>query len=275
MGWLADSGRRANVESKIMKAVILAAGKGVRINGGSGGSPKCLLTVGGATLIERQIDVLRSSGISQFVVVVGCGAEQVERVSGPDCIYVRNDRFETTNSLYSLWLSREHLRQGFVVLNADVLFDRRLLALLLDSPHDDALLFEPRATSSQPLGDEEMKVKVRDGLLIEISKSIDPRSAHGENVGIARFGESGANLIIELMDELVSSGMHNAWAPKAFHEFALRRPLVAIPTQGCPWIEIDFVEDYEKACSVILPRLQRPTKMDDVDGNRIERLSGL
>src|SRR5215207_7010581 len=127
-----------------MKAVILAAGKGVRIDGTTGGRPKCLLPVGGASLIERQVDALHLSGISQIIAVVGCGADLVQRACGSNCEYVINDRFETTNSLYSLWLSREHLRDGFVVLNADVLFDQRLLELLLTSSHDDALLYEPQ-----------------------------------------------------------------------------------------------------------------------------------
>ena len=241
-----------------MKAVILAAGKGVRINGSAGGSPKCLLNVGGLTLVERQIQILRSVGITQFVVVVGCGADRVRAVCGSDCTYVTNDRFETTNSLFSLWLSREHLRDGFVVLNADVLFDARLLTLLLRSPHEDALLFEPLTDTAEPLGDEEMKVRVRNGLVVEIAKSIDPTLAHGENVGIAKFGKQGANVLVDVMDSLVSGGKHNAWAPKAFQEFAEQRSLVAIPTEGNPWIEIDFVEDYQKACSEILPRLDQP-----------------
>jgi L-glutamine-phosphate cytidylyltransferase len=243
-----------------MKAIILAAGKGVRINGVTGGTPKCLLQVGSLTLIERQIQTLRSLGIRHIVIVVGCGADLVQATCGNDCEYVTNDRFETTNSLYSLWLSREHLTGGFVVLNADVLFDPALLTLLLTSPHEDALLFEPRTILSPPLGDEEMKVRLRNDLLIEIAKSIDPATADGENVGIAKFGKHGAELLIEQMDLILTSGRNNAWAPQAFQEFALRRPLVAIPTQGHPWIEIDFVEDYQKACSEILPRMMQQTK---------------
>ncbi|HUS10251.1 MAG TPA: phosphocholine cytidylyltransferase family protein [Pyrinomonadaceae bacterium] len=239
-----------------MKAVILAAGKGVRINGATGGSPKCLLTVGGVTLIERQIKMLRLCGISDIIAVVGCGADLVQRACGTDCDYVINERFETTNSLYSLWLCRERLRDGFVVLNGDVLFDERLLNLLLTSPHDDSLLFEPSINPLARLGDEEMKVKVRGGMVVEIAKSIDPNAADGENVGIAKFGREGADLLIECMDLLISSGRHNSWVPQAFQEFALRRPLIAIPTRCLPWIEIDFVEDYQKASTEILPMLQ-------------------
>jgi choline kinase len=240
------------------KAIILAAGMGVRINGTAGGSPKCLLTVGGVTLIERQIEILRSHGINQLIIVVGCQAERVKSVCGTDCAYVENNRFETTNSLYSLWLAREYLGEGFVVLNSDVLFDSGMLSILLSTPFEDALLFEPSYDESSPLGDEEMKVRVRNGLIVEIAKTIDPKAAHGENVGILKFGESGARFLIEQMDLLVASGNDNAWAPQAFQEFAINRPLYAVSTAGYPWIEIDFIEDYERANVEILPRLKHP-----------------
>ena len=258
-----------------MKAVILAAGKGVRINGATGGAPKCLLSVGGITLIERQIQLLHSSGISQIIVVVGCGADLVQMTCRDACAYVVNDRFETTNSLYSLWLAREHLQEGFVVLNADVLFDIRLLNLLITSAHEDALLFEPRTNLSPPLGDEEMKVRIRNGLITDIAKSIEPTTADGENVGIVKFGRAGANLLIEQMELLIMDGGNNAWAPQAFREFTLHRPLAAISTHGYPWIEIDFVEDYQKACIEILPRIQHPNNKANVDGYTVKISSDL
>ncbi len=67
--------------------------------------------------------------------------------------------FAETSSLYSLWLAREHLTDGFVVLNSDVLFHPQMLADLLESQHDAALLISD--ADPNPLGDEEMKIKVQ------------------------------------------------------------------------------------------------------------------
>src|SRR5881398_439861 len=66
----------------IMRGVILAAGKGSRLNGTAGDKPKCLVEVGGMTLLERQIRVLKKAGIADIVVVVGCQADRVRRVGG-------------------------------------------------------------------------------------------------------------------------------------------------------------------------------------------------
>jgi choline kinase len=237
-----------------MRAIILAAGKGKRLDEIRGNDPKCLIEIGGVSLIERQIQTLRTLGIDDIAMVVGFGSEHVRERCGPDLTYVENPRHEETNSLYSLWLAREYLNDGFVVLNADVFFHSQMLADLISSKHENALLvsYEPEA----PLGDEEMKVKVRKGLVVDMSKQMDPAEADGENVGIVKFGPAGAALLIEQMETLVSAGSLKEWAPRAFREFATAGQLHAISTRGYPWIEIDFPEDYRRATDKILPEIR-------------------
>jgi len=98
-----------------MTGVVLAAGRGARLNGTAGNLPKCLARIGGLTLIERQIGALRACGIDEVVVVVGCEAERVRRSCSRGVQFVENTRFAQTNSLYSLWLARPLLLDGFVV----------------------------------------------------------------------------------------------------------------------------------------------------------------
>jgi choline kinase len=238
------------------RAIILAAGKGSRLNGTVGEAPKCLLQLGGTSLIERQIQVLRDAGISEIAIVVGCQAERVRRVCGHDLTYIENVRYAQTNSLYSLWLARPLLCEAFVVLNCDVLFHPALLTDLLASRHENALLLGYREASQPPYGDEEMKVKVHGGRVLDMSKEMDPAEADGENLGIVKFGARGAAALVEIMDELISGGHARSWAPRAFAAFARRHPLHAIGTRGLPWIEIDFPEDYQRARSEILPAIE-------------------
>jgi choline kinase len=146
------------------------------------------------------------------------------------------------------------------VLNCDVLFHPRLLDDLLSSPHQDALLVSYRGHGEEPYGDEEMKVHVVRGCVADISKSLPPETADGENVGIAKFGSSGATLLVAVMDALIRGGGVRDWAPRAFQAFARVRPLHAIGTRGLPWIEIDFPEDYRRALGDVLPRIEEPAR---------------
>ena len=126
-----------------MKGIILAAGRGARLTGGNNDMPKCLVTLDGETLLSRNIRLLRNAGVDEVVVVVGCAADTVRRTChGVE--FVENARFAQTNSLYSLWLSRELLGDGFVVMNCDVLVHPQLVTDLLTARHDDALLIAYR-----------------------------------------------------------------------------------------------------------------------------------
>jgi choline kinase len=238
-----------------MKAIILAAGKGTRLDGAAV-KPKCLVEVGGLTLLQRQIETLRELGVRDIVVVIGFEGDRIREHCDKQVSFVENVDFAQTSSLYSLWLAREYLSEGFVVLNSDVLFHPQLLANLLNSSRDDALLISDQDLQTNPLGDEEMKVKVKDELVIDISKEMNPLDADGENVGIVKFGPAGAKILVLYMNELIANGAKKEWAPRAFLEYARHHPLHALSTGGLPWIEIDFPEDYQRAVSEIFPQIE-------------------
>ena len=242
-----------------MRGIILAAGKGSRLNGTAGDKPKCLVSVGGTTLLDRQVRALRQAGIRDVAVVVGCQADRVRTECGRGVRYIENSRFADTNSLYSLWMARALLTDGVVVLNCDVLFHPDLLRDLVASRHDAALLVDYRKAGDPPYGEEEMKVQVRSGRVIDMAKTLDAGSSDAENLGVVKFGPASAPALITILDRIVASGALREWAPRAFREFALERPLYAIGTRGYPWIEIDFPEDYRRAVAEILPAIEAAT----------------
>jgi L-glutamine-phosphate cytidylyltransferase len=239
-----------------MRGVILAAGRGARLNGGKGDMPKCLVTLGGETMLSRNIRLLRGAGIDDIVIVVGCAGDTVRRTCH-GVTFVENSIFAQTNSMYSLWLARTLLTQGFVVMNCDVLVHPQLVTDLVSARHEDALLLAYRDETTT-YGDEEMKVRVRRGRVADMSKTMDPQEADGENIGIVKFGREGARLLVEKMDGLVAAGELKAWVPRAFKAFAEERPLHVIGTRGYPWIEIDFPEDYRRAVEEVLPQIETP-----------------
>jgi L-glutamine-phosphate cytidylyltransferase len=256
-----------------MRGIILAAGKGSRLNGTAANKPKCLVEAGGLTLLERQLQILERAGVDHVTVVVGCGADDVRSLCGRRVTYVENTRFAETNSLYSLWMARALLQDGFVVLNCDVIFHPVLLTDLLTSRHQDALLIAYREANQPEYGDEEMKVKVRCGRVVDMSKTMDPSEADGENLGIVKFSPAGAAILVDIMDRLVAAGELRAWAPRAFSEFARLRPLHAISTRGLPWIEIDFPEDYRRAVRDVLPAIEAMVGDESDDRGANQRLN--
>lgn len=235
-----------------MKAIILAAGSSKRLGRLTEHTPKCLLSLGDKTILQHQIENLRAGGLSDIVLVTGFCEEMIKAACGSACRYINNPLFATTNSIYSLWLAREEAREGFVVLNSDVVFHPQLLTRLLHSPYADALAVSYHGS----LGEEEMKVKVQDERVGDISKEISPEEAQGENVGIIKFSPQGAKVLFDTIEELVGQGIVNAWLPLAFQKICSHYSLFAVSTGGLPWIEIDFPEDLEKARREIYPHIR-------------------
>ena len=110
------------------QAIILAAGQGCRLWPYTKDLPKCLLKVGGQTILERQVAALHTQNVDHITVVTGYLGHQVRDVLGTQVAYVDNPHFALTSSMYSLWLARAAATDGCIILNSDVLFPLGLSA---------------------------------------------------------------------------------------------------------------------------------------------------
>ena len=239
-----------------MRAVILAAGVGRRLGHDK---PKILLDLGGRTLLDRHLAILAALGIEDVAIGIGYQALAIERalaaLGQTDVSTIYNPDYEQ-GSIVTLWRVRDALTTGGPVLlmDGDVLYDRRVLEPLVETHHADCLLVD---RAYEP-GDEPVKVGVRDGVPVDFGKTIDPAvEALGESVGFFRLGEGTANALVETAGRMIEDGgserpMEDAVAAVLR---AASPPFGFEDVTGLPWIEVDFPEDVERAESAVLPKL--------------------
>jgi choline kinase len=232
-------------------AIILAAGQGSRLWPYTQDRPKCLLEIGGKTLLEHQVQALRDQDVERIVVVTGYLGHKVREVLGVHVEYVRNPLFVHTSSMYSLWLARDMASDGCIVLNAEVLFHVGILQALQECPYPDALAIDFEAH----LAEEETKVMVQGERVKALSKTLPQGDA--ENVGLLKFSANGSKVLFAKIDELLARNRHQEMVPYAVNAIASTHFLAAVPVQGLPWIEIDFPEDYRRACESIYPAIRQ------------------
>ena len=240
------------LKNPVNEAIILAAGQGMRL-GTRPGLPKCLQSVGGRPLLEHQIQTLRHFGVSRVLVIIGseatCVKEWLSSFPGVECIV--NERFAKTNSLYSLSLAKDWVRSDFLLLNCDVLAHPAIYraALSQDGP---VLIYD----SGSELGDEEMKVRIQDGHLRQVSKEMAAEEASGENVGMIRISQEMLGPLFGEVQRIVDAGNERAWAPMALNGLVKTIDLPCFDIAGKPWIEIDFYEDLCQAREEVWPLMQ-------------------
>ncbi|MEA3160882.1 MAG: hypothetical protein QOD95_2430 [Gammaproteobacteria bacterium] len=248
-----------------MRAIILAAGRGVRLQMPEDSQlPKCLLRFDGMTLLERHLRMLKNAGIEDVAIAVGFRHELVEaeltRLSWrPRPELVINMQFELGSVLTVHAAARAMTRGGDILLmDADVLYDERILSALVAGNGPVNRLLIDRDFEA---GDEPVKLCLRAGVPVELRKQLAADlkfDTIGESVGFFRFDQAGARRLAALVADYVDTGRAHMPHEEAVRDLLRERSQVleVADVTGLPWIEIDFPNDVVRAARDVLPQLK-------------------
>lgn len=240
-----------------MIGVILAAGMAKRLRPLTDNKPKCLLSVGERTLLERTVDAMHQAGITDFVVVTGYCADQIRHFltthyESPFTFrFLHNADYEHNNNIYSLWMSGQAVRgREFLLMDSDILCDPAAVVRIAREP--EAAL----AVNRHELGEEEMKVVVDgDGRITEISKTCSPQEAMGESVGIEHVTADYSTALFRELDLMIErEALINIFYERAFERLIPQgHTFRVVDTTGYFSYELDTPEDFERA-QELMPR---------------------
>lgn len=234
-----------------MQAIILAAGMSKRLRPLTDTTPKCLLKVGGRTILEMTIDNLLVNGLNEFVMVTGYRENMIKdfmhfKYPEIDIIYLTNGDYENNNNSYSLWMAKEHIKGECILLDSDILFDYRIISKILDYPKPDALA----VNTNHKLSDEEIKVIIdTDHKILHIGKELDPSKSFGESIGIEKFSPVFFKSLGEILErKIVKENNVNEFYEKSFQElYDGGNAMYAVDVSEYKSMEIDFPADLERA----------------------------
>ena len=218
--------------------------------------PKCLLEVGGKTLLQRTVEAMVSVGVKEFLVVTGYRAEMIrEHISllFPQFSFrfLDNVDYEHNNNIFSLWMSMQELHgQEVLLMDSDILCDPEAVRRV--ARQDCAAL----AMQKHELGEEEMKIVVDDaGRIREISKTCSISEAVGESVGIEKMPSAYTETLYqELRQMILEEGLIDIFYERAFERLIPQgHTFKVVDTTDLFSYELDTPEDFARA-SAAMPK---------------------
>ena len=243
-----------------MIGMVLAAGAGRRLRPDTEWLPKALLPVAGTTtILDIALRNLAVVGLTDVVVIVGHAADVIaertpalEHEHGVRIELIYNDRAQDWNNAYSLWLAREYLSQGALLVNGDTVHPVSVEQALLKAqelvPAADLIL---AVDAVKLLADEEMKVTLDErGLLRRITKQLDPAEAHGEYIGVTLIQPAAARALAEALEATWRQDP-GRYYEDGYQELVRRDGEIAVaPIGDIPWVEVDNHQDLCRARAI-------------------------
>jgi len=235
--------------------------------------PIAMLDINGRPLLQRQLEILNRSGISEVYVIGGYKKEKID-VEGVNLI--NNSDHETTGILHSIMCAQEYMVGKTFIAYSDILFDRFILDQLLQSEEDITILLDVTFDSKNYGPEKKVDLvitdsnptktrrKLRDVSAKEVRKiglDIKSNEAHYEFPGLILLSSKGIKILKETYfkaaNDYKGKPFHNA---ATFEKASLADLLQEIIDSGykvkgievnAGWLEIHSFDNYKLACSTI------------------------
>lgn len=239
-----------------MQALMLAAGMGRRLGKYTEALPKCLIQVGGRTLLERAVEALKEAGIRKFVMVVGWESEKLisyikQNITGMEFQFIYNYDYAQTNNIYSLYLAREQLaNEDTILLESDLVYDRRLIRDIVNDPGESLVA----VAKYEQWMDGTVTTLTEDGMIHEFVEKrhfrFEDISNYYKTVNIYKFSMSfSRNQYIPFLEAYI-----RAYGKNQYYEMVLKAlahlsnaQLKAYVLKDINWYEIDDAQDLDIA----------------------------
>jgi len=234
-----------------MKAIILASGIGKRLLPLTEKVPKPLIEINGITLLERMIQSLIENKVTDIIITTGSLEEKIKgfvKNKYPDLkvTYVKNPIFEETNYIYSLWLTKDIVKDDDVILlHGDLIYDPKLMEKIVKTDKSSALIKEEKEVP-----EKDFKARINHGLIKEIGVNVFGEDARF-CLPLYKILKPDFKKWLEKMGQFVKEGRVGNYAEDALNTITDEINLHPVYYDNEFAMEIDNFEDLEKAKSFL------------------------
>ena len=239
-----------------MNAIILAAGMGRRLKPLTDNLPKAFISIDGKPLIYRSLDYLGFAGIKTVIIVTGFMESFFKKKLGKlyhgiNIIYASNKEYESTGSMYSLSQTEGLVDEDIILLESDLLYERRALNELINHNSPNVIL----TSAIRQTGDEVYIYYDKNGYLNNLGKNIDSKNALGELVGINKISLPFLEKLYMISKEDYNNDEKEYHYEEKIYKLSREAPVKCHMIKDLVWTEIDTYDDLERARNYVYPKI--------------------
>lgn len=234
-----------------MRGLILAAGRGSRMNSLTESQPKCLLKWQGKTLIQWQIDSLIAGGVSEVGIITGYQSRALKKY---DLRQFHNENWDSTNMVVSLRCADEWLKNDVCVISySDIIYSPIVIQKLMKTEEDLVISYDPnwyklwKSRFSDVLSDAESFDIDKNSFLTDIGKKVNSINfIKGQYMGLLRISPRGWGVMGHAFEKL-DSGLQRHISITELLSFVIEKNLAKVKCVDAQsdWFEIDSEDDYK------------------------------
>lgn len=235
-----------------MKAVIFNSGLGHRMGDETKTHHKSMTQLkDGETIFHRQIRLLSAEGVKDFIITTGPFEEQLksEAAKFPELnfTFVRNEIYDKTNYIYSMYLAREYMNDDLLFLHGDLVFNRKLVRDVLNCADKNTATVNYK----KALPEKDFKGRVQEGKVLEVSIKIFDEDCFAFQP-FYKMEKATASAWIGKVVEFIHKGEDKCYAENALNEIFPALNVRAFSYEDYYIDEIDNMEDYARVSTDIL-----------------------
>lgn len=234
-----------------MKALILNSGRGERLRPLTEDKPKALIKIGDKTILDYQMDNLIGCGIRNIIITTGPFEDKIkmhvkEMYPEADVSYVNNPKYETTNYIYSMWLTRKLIDDDIILLHGDLLFEEKLLERLIKEECENCVLVNRKIRAPE----KDFKAVVKNNRVVKIGVEFSGENAFF-SAPLYKFSKADFLYWLNEIEEFIQKGDVKRYAEDAFNKISDKIMLRPVYFDDELCMEIDTTEDLRMARSLI------------------------
>ena len=245
-----------------MKAIIIAAGMGVRLGNLTKNLPKPLIDVNGKSILEHQIELFHKFGIKDVIIIRG---PHKEKFHLKNVRYVEDTDYQNHDVLGSLMMAKDELNDDVIISYGDIIFDEKIMEQIINFDGDAGLVIDQNwkksyKDKSKELIDKVTVIGIRNNFIVKIGYKMnidyDDYDKLVEFIGIIKLSKKISQILTEVFLKLEihhhgkfhdSPSVKLAVVPDILDELIINKiNFLPIPING-NWYEIDTMEDLQQA----------------------------